>query len=289
MTEPDGDGGPGGAAAGAPIRVLIAEDQALLRTTLAALLQAEEGMSVVGTAGDGARALALTAELRPDVVLMDIQMPGLSGIEATARICADPALGGTRVLILTMFEVDDYVLGALRAGASGFLLKDTDPQVLVDAIRTVHAGQSLLSPRALERLVAQGVLAAVPRRWGDAGAGTDFGAAKRPTTAYFARDVKFGPMPENGTLTLHVRADDGAVIYVNGTEVARVRMPSGTVTPRTKASNGVTVSEAADAMVEVVVPGNLLTSEITRIAVEEHSAGASDPSLTFDMYVTLER
>ena len=155
MTEPDGDGGPDGAAAGAPIRVLIAEDQALLRTTLAALLQAEEGMSVVGTAGDGARALALTAELRPDVVLMDIQMPGLSGIEATTRICADPALGGTRVLILTMFEVDDYVLGALRAGACGFLLKDADPQSLVDAVHTVHEGQSLLSPRVLARLVAR--------------------------------------------------------------------------------------------------------------------------------------
>lgn len=155
MTEPDGAGGPGGAAAGAPIRVLIAEDQALLRTTLAALLQAEEGMSVVGTAGDGARALALTAELRPDVVLMDIQMPGLSGIEATARICADPALRGTRVLILTMFEVDDYVLGALRAGACGFLLKDADPQSLVDAVRTVHEGQSLLNPRVLARLVAR--------------------------------------------------------------------------------------------------------------------------------------
>ena len=155
MTEPDGDGGPGGAAADAPIRVLIAEDQALLRTTLAALLQAEEGMSVVGTAGDGARALALTAELRPDVVLMDIQMPGLSGIEATARICADPALRGTRVLILTMFEVDDYVLGALRAGACGFLLKDADPQSLVDAVRTVHEGQSLLNPRVLARLVAR--------------------------------------------------------------------------------------------------------------------------------------
>ena len=142
-------------APGAPIRVLIAEDQALLRTTLAALLQAEEGMSVVGTAGDGARALALTAELRPDVVLMDIQMPGLSGIEATARICADPALRGTRVLILTMFEVDDYVLGALRAGACGFLLKDADPQSLVDAVRTVHEGQSLLSPQVLARLVAR--------------------------------------------------------------------------------------------------------------------------------------
>ena len=142
-------------APGAPIRVLIAEDQALLRTTLAALLQPEPGMSVVGLAEDGARAVALAAELRPDVVLMDIQMPGLTGIEATSRICADPALAATRVLILTMFEVDDYVLGALRAGACGFLLKDADPQSLVDAVRTVHEGQSLLSPQVLARLVAR--------------------------------------------------------------------------------------------------------------------------------------
>ncbi|WP_167148412.1 response regulator transcription factor [Actinomyces sp. ZJ308] len=138
-----------------PIRVLIAEDQALLRSTLAALLEAEPGMSVVGLAEDGARALALAGELRPDVVLMDIQMPGLTGIEATTRICADPALKATRVLILTMFEIDDYVLGALRAGACGFLLKDTDPQSLVDAVRTVHEGQSLLSPQVLARLVAR--------------------------------------------------------------------------------------------------------------------------------------
>ena len=138
-----------------PIRVLIAEDQALLRTTLAALLEAEPGMRVVGLAEDGARAVALAAELRPDVILMDIQMPGLSGIEATTRICADPALAATRVLILTMFEIDDYVLGALRAGACGFLLKDTDPQSLVDAVRTVHEGQSLLSPQVLARLVAR--------------------------------------------------------------------------------------------------------------------------------------
>ena len=142
-------------APGASIRVLIAEDQALLRSTLAALLQAEPGMSVVGLAEDGVRAVALAAELRPDVVLMDIQMPGLTGIEATSRICADPALAATRVLILTMFEVDDYVLGALRAGACGFLLKDADPQSLVDAERTVHEGQSLLSPQVLARLVAR--------------------------------------------------------------------------------------------------------------------------------------
>ena len=139
----------------APIRVLIAEDQALLRTTLAALLEAEPGMCVVGLAEDGARAVALAAELRPDVVLMDIQMPGLTGIEATTRICAAPALAATRVLILTMFEIDDYVLGALRAGACGFLLKDTDPQSLVDAVRTVYEGRSLLSPQVLSRLVAR--------------------------------------------------------------------------------------------------------------------------------------
>ena len=142
-------------ASGASIRVLIAEDQALLRTTLATLFQVEPGMSVVGLAEDGSRAVALAAELRPDVVLMDIQMPGLTGIEATSRICADPALAATRVLILTMFEIDDYVLGALRAGACGFLLKDTDPQLLVDAVRTVHEGQSLLSPQVLARLVAR--------------------------------------------------------------------------------------------------------------------------------------
>ena len=144
-----------GGSPGARIRILIAEDQALLRTTLAALLEAEPGMSVVGLAEDGARAVALAAELRPDVVLMDIQMPGLTGIEATRRICADPTLAATRVLILTMFEIDDYVLGALRAGACGFLLKDADPQSLVDAVRTVHEGQSLLSPQVLARLVAR--------------------------------------------------------------------------------------------------------------------------------------
>ena len=137
----------------APIRVLIAEDQALLRTTLATLLGAEPGMSVVGLAEDGVRAVSLAAELRPDVVLMDIQMPGLNGVEATSRICADSTLADTRVLILTMFEIDDYVQGALRAGACGFLLKDADPQALVDAVRTVHEGQSLLSPQVLDRLV----------------------------------------------------------------------------------------------------------------------------------------
>lgn len=134
-----------------PIRVLVAEDQALLRASLAALLDAEPDLEVVGQAADGLEAVALATRLRPDVVLTDIRMPVEDGIEATRRICA--VLPDTRVLVLTMFEVDDYVLGALRAGASGFLLKDAEPQAVVDAVRTVHAGQSLLSPQVLARLI----------------------------------------------------------------------------------------------------------------------------------------
>ena len=153
-----------------PIRILIAEDQALLRASFAALMNAEPDLAVVGQAADGAEAVSLAAGTRPDVVVMDIQMPGLSGIEATRRICADPALAGTRVLVLTMFEVEEYVLGALRAGASGFLLKDASPQAVVDAVRTVHAGQSLLSPQVVTTLVARGAVAAGPGGGSGAGA-----------------------------------------------------------------------------------------------------------------------
>ncbi|MDU0349562.1 response regulator transcription factor [Actinomyces sp. MRS3W] len=139
------------------ISVLIAEDQGLLRASLRALIDAEPGLTVVGAVADGDEAVALTRRERPDVVVMDIRMPGLDGIEATARICADPDLADTRVLVLTMFELDDYVLGALRAGASGFLLKDADPQVLVDAVRTIHSGQSLLGASVMTRLLAHSV------------------------------------------------------------------------------------------------------------------------------------
>ena len=134
-----------------PIRVIVAEDQALLRSSLSALLDAEDDLEVVAQAADGAEAVQLATCLRPDVVLTDIRMPVCDGIEATRLIRA--ALPDTRVLVLTMFEVDEYVLGALRAGASGFLLKDAEPQAVVDAVRTVHCGQSLLSPQVLARLV----------------------------------------------------------------------------------------------------------------------------------------
>lgn len=136
----------------APVRVLVAEDQALLRASLTALLDAEPDIRVVAQAADGDEAVRLATSLVPDVVLTDIRMPVTDGIEATRLIRA--ALPGTRVLVLTMFEVDEYVLGALRAGASGFLLKDAEPQAVVDAVRTVHAGQALLSPQALARLIA---------------------------------------------------------------------------------------------------------------------------------------
>ena len=134
-----------------PIRVIVAEDQALLRSSLSALLDAEDDLEVVAQAADGAEAVQLATCLRPDVVLTDIRMPVCDGIEATRLIRA--ALPDTRVLVLTMFEVDEYVLGALRAGASGFLLKDAEPQAVVDAVRTVHCGQSLLSPQVLDRLI----------------------------------------------------------------------------------------------------------------------------------------
>ena len=137
------------------MRVLIVDDDALVAQSLSTILSVEADVEVVGLGCSGPEATERYRELTPDILLMDIQMPGLTGIEATRRICADPALAATRVLILTMFEIDDYVLGALRAGACGFLLKDADPQSLVDAVRTVHEGQSLLSPQVLARLVAR--------------------------------------------------------------------------------------------------------------------------------------
>ncbi|WP_427917731.1 response regulator transcription factor [Streptomyces sp. cg40] len=137
------------------IRVLLADDQALLRATFRILIDTCEGMEVVGEAADGAEAIALAAEHRPDLVLMDIRMPGTDGLTATSAICSDPALSGTRVLILTTFEVDEYVAQALRAGASGFLGKDVTAEALLAGIRTVASGESLLSPLATRTLISR--------------------------------------------------------------------------------------------------------------------------------------
>ncbi|KAF4406461.1 MULTISPECIES: response regulator transcription factor [Streptomyces] len=154
------------------IRVLLADDQALLRSAFRILVDSEPGMEVVGEAADGADAVRLAAEQRADVVLMDIRMPGTDGLAATRTIGADPALAGVRVLILTTFEVDTYVVEALRAGASGFLGKGAEPDELLAAIRTVASGESLLSPVATTGLISAFLAQSpAPADDGPAGAG----------------------------------------------------------------------------------------------------------------------
>lgn len=138
-----------------PVRVLLADDQELVRRGFAALIEAEDDMVVVGQAATGAEAIDQVHITSPDVVLMDIRMPELDGIEATERITGDPRLDHTRVLVLTTFDLDQYVHGALRAGASGFLLKDTAPERLLDAIRVVADGEALIAPRITRRLIEQ--------------------------------------------------------------------------------------------------------------------------------------
>jgi DNA-binding NarL/FixJ family response regulator len=136
-----------------PVRVLIADDQALLRGSLRVLLETSPGFEVAGEAGDGAEAVGLAARTAPDVILMDVRMPEMDGIEATRRVCAaNPAV---RVLILTTFDLDAYVYAALRAGASGFLLKDTVPADLLTAVRVIASGESLLAPTITRRLIAE--------------------------------------------------------------------------------------------------------------------------------------
>ena len=135
------------------IQVLLAEDQAIVRAGFRALLDAQDDIEVTGEAADGRQAVALARQLRPRVVLMDIRMPELDGLEATRRIVADRTLADTRVLVLTTFELDEYVFGALRAGASGFLLKGGQPGELLNAVRLVAAGEALLAPSVTRRLI----------------------------------------------------------------------------------------------------------------------------------------
>jgi len=146
------------------IRVVVADDQAAVRAGFAALIAAEDGMQIAGEAADGREAVDLARRVLPRVVLMDIRMPRLDGLEATRLICADPNLGETRVLVLTTFDLDDYVYEALRAGASGFLLKDAGPTELLQAIRIIAAGEALLAPAITKRLIAEFASRPDPRR-----------------------------------------------------------------------------------------------------------------------------
>ncbi|MFT3886899.1 MAG: response regulator transcription factor [Arachnia sp.] len=139
---------------GPPIRVLVADDQPLIRYSLRALVEGEADLELAGEASTAREAVRVAAATRPDVVLMDIRMPDGDGIDATRAILADPASAGCRILVVSMFELDEYVYAALRAGASGFLLKDTEPDRLLEAIRRTHDGESLFAPSVLTRLVA---------------------------------------------------------------------------------------------------------------------------------------
>ena len=136
------------------IRVLLADDQMLVRAGFKALLDAQDDIEVVGEAGDGDEAVRLTGEFRPDIVLMDIRMPGVDGLTAARTIAQEQALSNVRIVILTTFDLDEYVFEALRAGASGFLVKNTEPAELIHAVRSVAAGDALLSPGVTRRLIA---------------------------------------------------------------------------------------------------------------------------------------
>ncbi|WP_313539976.1 response regulator transcription factor [Leifsonia aquatica] len=140
------------------ITVLVADDQALIRQAVTDILASEADMEVIGQARNGEEAVTLAEQLRPDVVLMDIRMPQLDGIGATARICTDPTLASTRVLILTTFEEDEYLVAALRAGASGFIGKGAEPDEICQAVRAIHAGDALLSPTATRNLITKYIL-----------------------------------------------------------------------------------------------------------------------------------
>lgn len=149
-----GAGAGAGAGASGPIRVLLVDDQELLRAGFRIILGAQPGIEVVGEAGSGSEAIAAAASLAPDVICMDVQMPGMNGLDATRAITGDPSIGAA-VLILTTFDRDDYLFDALAAGASGFLLKNSSPEQLIEAVRVVASGEALLSPTVTKRVIAR--------------------------------------------------------------------------------------------------------------------------------------
>ncbi|MEU6747619.1 response regulator transcription factor [Actinomadura nitritigenes] len=214
------------------LRVLVADDQTLVRGSFRVLIDTAPGLRAVGEAGTGAEAVELAERERPDVVLMDVRMPEMDGIEATRRICRD--LPDVRVLILTTFDLDSYVYAALRAGASGFLLKDTPPADLLSAIRVVASGESLLAPTVTRRLIAEFVRRPAPAGPPPAGLGalTD---REREVLALIARGLSNTELAEHlhlspatvkthiGRLLAKLQARDRAQLVIAAYETGLVR------------------------------------------------------------------
>ncbi|GGV37969.1 DNA-binding response regulator [Actinomadura cremea] len=214
------------------LRVLVADDQALVRGSFGVLIDTAPGLRVVGEAGTGAEAVELAGRERPDVVLMDVRMPEMDGLEATRRICA--ALPDVRVLILTTFDLDSYVYGALRAGASGFLLKDTPPADLLAAVRVIAEGESLLAPTVTRRLIAEYVRGPGPVQPPPAGLGT-LTVREREVLTLIARGLSNADLAEHlhlspatvkthiGHLLAKLHARDRAQLVIAAYESGLVR------------------------------------------------------------------
>lgn len=214
------------------LRVLVADDQALVRGSFGVLIDTAPGLRVVGEAGTGAEAVELAARERPDVVLMDVRMPEMDGLEATRRICA--AHPDVRVLILTTFDLDAYVYGALRAGASGFLLKDTPPADLLSAVRVIAEGESLLAPTVTRRLIAEFVRGPGPVRPAPDGLGA-LTAREREVLTLIARGLSNAELAEHlhlspatvkthiGHLLAKLHARDRAQLVIAAYETGLVR------------------------------------------------------------------
>ncbi|MGW2559943.1 response regulator [Streptomyces sp. NPDC001514] len=225
-----------------PIRVLLADDQTLVRASFAMLVESARDMEVVAQAGTGLEAVELARSARADVVVMDIRMPELDGIEATRRIAADDDLAGVKVLVLTTYDTDDHILEALRAGASGFLVKDIRPADLLAAIRTVAAGDSLLSPGPTARLIARVLAApAVPPRGGPGpGCLSDRErqvltlVARGLTNTEIAETLALSPL----TAKTHVSRIMGKLAARDRAQLVITAYESGLVTPGTGAGTG---------------------------------------------------
>ncbi|MET8152752.1 response regulator [Actinoplanes sp. NPDC049668] len=219
------------------IRVLLADDQALMRAGFRALLDAEDDLEVVGEAADGAEAVQLSRRLLPDVVLMDVQMPGLDGIEATRRIAADPDLVEVRVLILTNYGLDSYVFSALRAGASGFLLKDADPADLLQAVAVVARGDALLAPAVTRTLISEFIADPAPA---DPAAGRDvLTAREQEIVELVARGLSNGEIAERMVISpftakTHINRAMMKLYCRDRAQLVVWAYESGLITPRSR-------------------------------------------------------